>query len=298
MFASFTNRVLEAFARRIRASAFCQRLASHFAMHEPVIAAKLYPYSDADVWWTENVPPAPPGLDPAELPLPPRDSWEGYGTEPAQYLSSGKNHVAKMLELLARDGVPIENTRRVLDFGSSAGRMLRWLTPYAQGRELWGVDIGAKATHWAAANLRPLNFITNTTVPHLPFADGYFDLIYAGSVFSHIADLADAWLLELRRVTAPGGVLYLTVHDKHSLELLLEKRQSKLANWLRGEDARHKFGKQNFAKLVVARTPKGAQTFYDIEWLQAHWGRWVDFVSVNPEGYGYQTALILKKPTA
>lgn len=29
----------------------------------------------------------------------------------------------------------------------------------------------------------------------LKFADGYFDVIYGGSVFTHIDDLADAWFL-------------------------------------------------------------------------------------------------------
>jgi SAM-dependent methyltransferase len=64
-------------------------------------------------------------------------------------------------------------------------------------------------------------FCTTTTAPHLPFEDGYFDLIYAGSVFTHIADLADAWFLELKRIVRPGGRLYITVHDKHTIDLAL-----------------------------------------------------------------------------
>lgn len=48
-------------------------------------------------------------------------------------------------------------------------------------------------------------FVTTTTLPHLPFADGYFHMIHAGSVFTHIADLAEAWLLEIRRVLARAG---------------------------------------------------------------------------------------------
>jgi ubiquinone/menaquinone biosynthesis C-methylase UbiE len=74
---------------------------------------------------------------------------------------------------------------------------------------------------WANRHLRPpFRFVTPTTLPHLPFADGYFQMIYAGSVFTHIADLADAWLLELRRVLAPGGRAYLTFHDSHTRTLL------------------------------------------------------------------------------
>jgi SAM-dependent methyltransferase len=298
MFENMIDRIWKYLVRRFDQSAGWHRLASHIAMADPVVAAKIYPHSDSEIWWTENVPPSRPGLAPEEMPVPPADLWEGYGKEPAQYLGSGKHHVAKMLELLARDGVPIERTKRVLEFGSSAGRMLRWLTPFAEGRELWGADIGSKAIHWAQAHLNPLNFVCNTTAPHLPFPDATFDLIYAGSVFSHIADLADAWLLELRRILAPGGVMYLTIHDKHSLKLLLDVHQTKLARWMREENAKHSLAQKNFAKLVIARTPKGDQVFYDSERLREHWGRWLEVLSVNPEAYGYQTAMILRKPVS
>ena len=85
-----------------------------------------------------------------------------------------------------------------------------------------GVDINAKHINWCQLNLGPpFFFATTTTAPHLPFEDGYFDLIYSGSVFTHISDLADAWLLELRRIVRKGGYLYITIHDKRTVEVLL-----------------------------------------------------------------------------
>jgi ubiquinone/menaquinone biosynthesis C-methylase UbiE len=66
---------------------------------------------------------------------------------------------------------------------------------------MWGVDINARHINWCQLNLRPpFSFATTTTAPQLPFEDGYFDLIYSGSVFTQLSDLADAWILELRRV--------------------------------------------------------------------------------------------------
>jgi ubiquinone/menaquinone biosynthesis C-methylase UbiE len=47
----------------------------------------------------------------------------------------------------------------------------------------------------------------NTILPHLPFEDRSFDVVYAGSVFTHIDDLAQTWFLELRRVLHAGGML-------------------------------------------------------------------------------------------
>jgi ubiquinone/menaquinone biosynthesis C-methylase UbiE len=64
-----------------------------------------------------------------------------------------------------------------------------------------------------------LRYNDNSATPAL--RGQYFDLIYCGSVFTHIDDLADAWLLELRRITRPGGRIYVTVHDKHRADLMI-----------------------------------------------------------------------------
>ncbi len=40
--------------------------------------------------------------------------------------------------------------------------------------------------------------------------DGSFDLIWAVSVFTHLAETWSAWLLELHRVLKPGGILLAT----------------------------------------------------------------------------------------
>ena len=296
MFESYKERAAAWLRRRITSSARLRSIIAHAAMGEPAIAAKIYPGSAADCSWLPNPDALPAGIAPDKMPVPPMEFWEGYGREPEQYLGSGRGHVTGMLALLAGDGFPIEKTKRVLDFGCSAGRMLRWLAPYAEGRELWGVDIGSGPIHWATMHLSPpLRFATTTTAPHLPFEQDSFDLIYSGSVFSHITDLADAWLLELRRILKPGGVMYLTVHDKNSMRLLLEVHQTKLARWLRRENDAHHFSTENFSKLVLSQTPKGAQTFYDIDYLRRVWGQHLEIVNVHPEAYGYQTALVLRK---
>jgi len=57
---------------------------------------------------------------------------------------------------------------------------------------------------------------------HLPFEDSSFDLVYCGSVFTHVSDLADAWFLELRR-SYERAVMHTSIHDKHTIDLLLTK---------------------------------------------------------------------------
>lgn len=294
---SLKERIWRRLAAYVENSEFWQRFIARILMNSATLPAKIYPYTETeDVWWTEM--PAPgAGSGAAGLPMPPMELREGYGKTDAEYLESGKQHVARMLEILAASGFSLEQSRRILDFGCSAGRMIRWLAPYAEEREIWGVDIASKPIHWATQHCSPpFFFATNTTLPPLPFESGTFDLIYCGSVFTHIADLAEIWLLELKRLLKPGGFLYATVHDKHTIDLLLTQfSTTALSRGLVRAGEKTGCLKGNFAKLVFARSPKGAQVFYDLEHLRRHWGRHFEFVSVVEEAYGYQTALILKK---
>ena len=183
--------------------------------------------------------------------------------------------------------------------------MMRWLADIAHRCEVWGVDISARHIMWCQNHLSPpFKFATVTTAPHLPFEDGYFDLIYCGSVFTHIADLADAWLLELKRIVKPGGRLYITVHDKHTLDLIVKHPEkvysdglpvdSGFRNLLLSYDRAEKFMSRDFYMFTIGRA-LDSQVFYDIDYLYQHWGRSLNVVSITPEAYGYQTAIVLKK---
>jgi SAM-dependent methyltransferase len=152
--------------------------------------------------------------------MPPTELQEGWGSN-AAYLSSGQRDTETMLAILQE--ARAERLDRILDFGCAAGRMLRFL-PTPETRECWGVDIKATHIQWCQQHLSPpFFFATTTTFPHLPFEDDTFDLVYCGSVFTHIAEMADAWLLELRRITRPYGLIYITIHDEHSIEILVKR---------------------------------------------------------------------------
>jgi len=62
---------------------------------------------------------------------------------------------------------------------------------------------------------RPIRAFQNRIQPSLPLEDGYFDLVSAFSVFTHLDQDEMPWLLELRRILRPGGYLYLTVLDEN-----------------------------------------------------------------------------------
>ena len=102
-----------------------------------------------------------------------------------------------------------------LDFGCASGRVLRAFRKLHPDAMAIGVDLNLQDIQWARQALGDeILFVQGTTLPHLPLETNSVDLIFAGSVFTHIADFEEAWLLELRRVLRPNGLAVLTVHPE------------------------------------------------------------------------------------
>lgn len=153
------------------------------------------------------------------LPIPPRRPfWANYCTSVDTWVQSGKDDIEAMRRILRESGFPIEQAGKILEWGVAGGRLIRHLYDLTPKTEIWGVDLWASAVRWCQERLSPpFHFATTTVVPHLPFPDQTFDLIYAGSVFTHLDDLVEAWFLELQRLLKPGGRLYFTINDRHAV---------------------------------------------------------------------------------
>lgn len=232
----------------------------------------------------------------ALMPVPPRNLWisKKYGNTVEEYLCSGRHDVHEMCEILSQSGVSLESLGHILEFGCGNGRMIRWLEGLAKKGEVWGTDIDANRVHWCKQNLSPpFHFITTTTVPHLPFEDHYFGFIYAGSVFTHIDDLADTWFSELRRVLRPGGKFFVTVHLKNDIAVLKREayRHMGLARKLRRFS---EYEYADFDMFTIGRAEKSF-VFYDINYLRKNLEPFFRIVSVTEGVRLYQNALLLER---
>jgi SAM-dependent methyltransferase len=263
------------------------------------IAGKLLPLAP-EKRYVVLTKPEPSAVGDDGLPIPPPELWQRWSTTAEEYLIAGSRDAASILATLAQIGVAAERLPRVLDFGCAEGRVLRFF-PRKEDSVRWGVDINAERIAWAQQHLSPpFLFATTTTAPHLPFEDGYFDLVYALSVFTHISDLADAWFLELLRVLRPNGYIWLTIHDRHSVELLLGRHAEDSAyrpmvEIARQLDAETSQLEREWVYFTILADP-GAQVFHDADYLVGRWSRLADCLAVQPEATGYQTALVFRKP--
>jgi SAM-dependent methyltransferase len=231
--------------------------------------------------------------------VPPREDWiapEKYGKTIDEYLANGRRDTQMMLDLVGACGLSVDKLGNVLELGCADGRMLRWLEPLAADREIWGSDIDAGRILWCKQHLSPpFRFVTNTIVPHLPFEDRKFGFVFAGSVFSHIDDLADAWLAELRRLLRPGGVLFITVHLKPDVPLLATRYpQSGLAKTLRRHPDYERLLAGQFDVFTVGRSASSF-VFYDLDYLRKSIEPMFRIRSVTSEVRLYQNALVLER---
>src|SRR5215471_3790568 len=201
---------------------------AEYSFADPQLAAKFFAYQARSRSFI--LPKSAPGTNiGADLPVPPEELWYGYAQTPEEYLAGGQRRVDQVREILDTTEFKLNPGQRILDFGCGSGIMLRWFTDIAQTGEAWGADIFGPAIVWCEHHLSPpFKFVTNTSFPHLPFEDCYFDFIHAGSVFTHIADLAEAWLLELKRILRHGGRLFITVHDNETIKCILDENMGYL----------------------------------------------------------------------
>jgi hypothetical protein len=94
----------------------------------------------------------------------------------------------------------------------------------------------------------------------------------------------------------PGGMAYITVHDKHTADLIMNHLDrvpywEELKNFLLSYDRNSELGKLDYYIYCVA--PE-SQVFYDIDHLRRHWGRILKIISVTQEAYGGQTAVLME----
>ena len=148
--------------------------------------------------------------DPYPLPAP-GDREHYFGDDHLAYWVSGLGDALWLEALAARHGVPLAGGLLV-DFGSASGRVVRHLALRNPDADAVGFDIEVQAVRWGRAHLPGVPIGLTTIVPALPLRDASVDLVYAGSVFTHIDDFEEATLLELRRVLKPDGIAVITFH--------------------------------------------------------------------------------------
>jgi SAM-dependent methyltransferase len=224
----------------------------------------------------------------ADLPLPPRHlasrvfSVEGWSDPEVAYVELGAQTKRQVVRLLP-DGWSFLG-KRVLDFGSGAGRTLRHFAGEADKAEFWACDIDGPSIKWLQENLcPPFHVWQSTHDPPLGLQHGTFDLIYAISVFTHLTNNSAKWLLELHRMLRPDGLLIATFMGRWNSEWFAKEP------WI--ED------RVGMNVLYHNRDWEsgGPAVLMSEWWVREHWGRAFEIVEIAPQFQNFSWAVMRKR---
>jgi SAM-dependent methyltransferase len=229
---------------------------------------------------------------PKDFPLPPDRMQE----EAPDFLGLGERHVDDLRSTLSRVGAAERGN--ILDFGCGAGRLTRWFLEESRQDEVWGVDFNAEHIMWNQAHLSPpFHFALCTALPSLPFEDRYFGLVLAGSVFTHISEMEQSWLLELRRITRPGGHLYLTVQDAPFIERMGAAHASLwITQMIHDNEALLARLGRDADTISIGRHGNDAMVFHDRDALVRRWSQLFEVLDVVDGAFYEQSAVVLRRP--
>ena len=221
-------------------------------------------------------------LPPAEL----RFKVAGPGTI-AQFFAGGEAMATSVDAALGAAGRSLCAGGDFLDFGCGCGRLLAAIERRFPSLRVNGCDVDPIAVAWSSRRFPEFGFRTNGEWPPCDFPRASFDVIWCGSVFTHIDEAhQDAWLLELHRILRPGGLLVASVHGRLSWE-----------QWIPVLGKSH-LEQEGFYFLKSGVDAGLHPDWYQVAWhteayVRRHWGRWYEVRSYLEGGLnGYQDIVV------
>lgn len=230
-------------------------------------------------------------------------SFDAAYIEAADFL----NHV------FSRVPIPLNSFdgKKILDYGCGWGRMIRLLrnNPAFDKTEIHGCDNRQEALEVCRRSIPNGYFSRCGNFPPTIYRNGFFDLIYAYSVFSHLSEKSHmAWAQELSRIIKPGGFVCVTTQAREFIQVCREYREGTrkiesewhevLADSFTDPDAEAKFDSGEL--LYAPGTDFYGETIVPKKFFEEKWG-WLGFDVVDwynhPDAivYGAQNRVMLRK---
>ena len=147
------------------------------------------------------------------FPMPPEANIKRVigDTSAVRYAMGGATIFKNLEACLGELGRGWPDFPQILDWGCGAGRVTRYLLSETRS-SVCGADIDPGNIAWCRSALTAGEFTTVPLRPPTAFADRRFDLVIGLSVLTHLSEADQwAWLSELRRITRPGALVFLSV---------------------------------------------------------------------------------------
>jgi 2-polyprenyl-3-methyl-5-hydroxy-6-metoxy-1,4-benzoquinol methylase len=208
-------------------------------------------------------------------------------------------------------GRPLSPASRLLDFGCGWGRIIRLFFKDVPGDHLVGVDVDPAIVGLCTGTLTEGRYATVNPSPPTELSDASFDVIYAYSVFSHLAeDVHLQWVREFARLLKPGGLVFATTQKRSFIEFCNRLTEADVSHpWHSG--LRHAFrpleatlAKYDAGDFVYSPTGGGGvreTSFYgeavvSERYVDRHWQPHLTKVAFDDSDPSLQAVIIAQKP--
>ncbi len=139
----------------------------------------------------------------------------------AHYFSVGRSALMNIQRALISNGQNPVAPARILDFPCGHGRVLRYLKAAFPQAEITACDLLREGVDFCASQFGAIPVYSDPDPSLIPLVPDTFDLIWVGSLFTHLD--AERWLLFLpffRDLLKPGGVLVFSTQGRQSHRFL------------------------------------------------------------------------------
>jgi SAM-dependent methyltransferase len=201
---------------------------------------------------------------------------------------------ADRIARIARRHLPARPGLRVADWGSGFGRVARYIPQFLPGAEVIGIELDDMNLNWMRERLPQVRGVKVDLSAKVPLPDASLDLIYGISVMTHIRGPEQAaWLRELKRLLAPGGVMLLTTAGANSLAFASRwVKPQELATW-------RETGALVYEAATEYDSDIGGGGYYvqsklTPERIRQAWGQIVEIVEIVPACFGYQEMVVAR----
>jgi SAM-dependent methyltransferase len=149
----------------------------------------------------------------------PGDEMLSTSLDRAQYFRCGRSAVESIHRALDAASIPPARIKRILDLPCGHGRVLRYLRAAFPEAAISACDLLREGVDFCASTFGATAIYSCDEPEAIPLERAGFDLIWVGSLFTHLdAPLWPRFLAALRNALCPGGLLVFSAHGREAYQ--------------------------------------------------------------------------------
>jgi SAM-dependent methyltransferase len=236
--------------------------------------------------------------DPAqelEIPSPERILRINGSTDVPNFLLGGATIVKRFEQLLLeRLGRPLTSFEAILDWGSGAGRLARYLSKLTP--HVTGIDIDPDNIRACQQSIPQARFQAIDLLPPTPFQEGAFDLVLGLSVMTHLDESTqNLWLAELKRITRPNGIVLLSIQGLVQMSLYKAPGNFQVAIQRQGI---YYIGQNSQLNDVIDDKNYYKDIIHSHDYVFQEWGKYFEILDIIEAIAGNQDLVIMRRRAA